>query len=413
MHRRVTFAVHFAELKFCTLGIHFRRGNRMAIRSSFVLGLCVAIPLSSFADFRYDETTRITGGSIVSMTKFAGAFSKQAHQMTDPVNSTILVKGNRMAHINQDSTEIIDLDKETITKIDHAQKKYSVVTFQEMKAAMEQAMEKAKAQAPPQPAPASTAKTEPPPPEMKFKVNVTNTGASKQVAGLAASESILKMSMEAKDQKSGQTGTLAMTNDMWMAPEIPGYGEVRDFNRRMALKMGTIFSGAVPSTVSPQLLGAQPGMLSGMADMQKEMSKLKGVPVSQVMRMGTTADGSALPAASEAPLPASDGPSAGSIADEAAANAANSATNAAASTAENKAASKMGNFGGVASGIGNLGGFGGFHKKKKAPEPEPAPAAQPTTSAQNAAAAAVLMESTTEMTRFSSASVDTTLFDVP
>ena len=47
------------------------------------------------------------------------------------------------------------------------------------------------------------------------------SGATKQVAGLAASESILKMTMQAKDQQSGQTGNMAITNDMWMAPEIP------------------------------------------------------------------------------------------------------------------------------------------------------------------------------------------------
>jgi flagellar motor protein MotB len=42
--------------------------------------------------------------------------------------------------------------------------------------------------------------------------------------------------------------------------------------------------------------------------MAKEMSKLKGVPVMQVMRMGSTANGEPLSAASEAPLPASSGP---------------------------------------------------------------------------------------------------------
>jgi hypothetical protein len=384
----------------------------MHIRTSLVLSLCVALPSSSFADFRYDETTKITGGSLVSMAKFAGAFSKQAHQITDPVNSTILVKGNRMAHINQETTEITDLDKETITKIDHTKKQYSVVTFQEMKAAMEEAMRKAQAQ--PQQAPAPQTNTTPPP-EMKFKVTVTNTGATKDVAGLAASESILKMSVEAKDQKSGQTGNMAITNDMWMALEIPGYGEVRDFERRMALKMGTMYSSAMPSSVSPQMLSMQPGMFSGMADMAKEMSKLKGVPVSQIMRMGTTMDGSALPAASEAPLPASNGPNAGDIANQAATNAANSAANTAASNAENKAGSHMGSFGGVPSSIGNLGSFGGFHKKKPQPDQSAAQTA-PANGAPAAGApqnAAVLMESTVEMTHFSSASVDPMLFDVP
>jgi hypothetical protein len=382
----------------------------MHIRTSLVLGLCVALPSSSFADFRYDETSKITGGSMVSMAKFASAFSKGAHQMTDPTNSTILVKGNRMAHINQDSTEIIDLDQETITKIDPVKKQYSVVTFQEMKAAMEEAMRRAQAeqkQAPPPTTPASTT----PPPEMKFKVSVTNTGAKKQVAGLDATESILKMTMEAKDQQSGQTGNMAMTNDMWMAPEIPGYGEVRDFNARMAAKMSTVYSGSMPSLISPQMLNMQPGMFSGMADMAKEMSKLKGVPVSQIMRMGTTADGSPLPAASEAPLPPSNGPNAGAVAGQAANNAANSATNTATANAENKVGSHMGTFGGVPSSLGNL-GFGGFHKKKPDPAAQPA-AASGTSPSAAPTNAAVLMESTMEMTNFSSAPVDAKLFDVP
>jgi hypothetical protein len=370
----------------------------MHIRASLVLGLCVALPSSSFGDFRYDETSKITGGSLVSMAKFAGAFSKQAHSITDPTNSTILVKGNRMAHINQETTEIIDLDQETVTNIDHTKKTYTVVTFQEMKAAAEEAMRKAQAQPQPKQAPPAPAANTTPPPEMKFKVTVTNTGATKNVAGLASSESILKMSMEAKDQQSGQTGNIAITNDMWMAPEIPGYGEVRDFNSRMAAKMGSVFSGPMPSSITPQMPGVQPGMFSGMADMAKEMSKLKGVPVSQIMRMGTTADGSPLPAASEAPLPPSNGPTAGSIASQAGASATDSAANTAASNAANKV--------GLSS-LANLGGFG-FHKKK--PQDTPAQPAPASGAPQNAA---VLMESSTEMTRFSSAPVDATLFDVP
>ena len=159
--------------------------------------------------------------------------------------------------------------------------------------------------------------------------------------------------------------------------------------------------------MSPSTLQAQPGMFTGMSEMAKEMQKLKGVPVSQVMRLGSTTDGSPLPAASEAPLPQSNGPSAGSIASQAAGNAANSAANDASATAENKVASKMGGFGNIA---GGLGGFGGFHKKKKQQEQE-----QQQAAAQSAAAQkwVVMMESSTETTNFSSASIDASLFNVP
>ncbi len=383
----------------------------MRFYTGLVLGLCLTLPASAFADFRYEETTQLTGGSIVNMTKTLGVFSKSARQMTDPTKSTILVKGNRMARINPEGTEIIDLDQETITHIDPSKKQYSVTTFQEMKAAMQEAMQKAAQQQPSQPQPQPQAAPAGQPPEMHFKVSVNNTGQSKQVAGLSAAQSILKMTLEAKDQQTGQTGNMAIANDMWMVPEIPGYNEVRDFNERMARKMGDMFSGAAvapPSLMSPQVMQAQPGMFSGMADMAKEMSKLKGVPVSQIIRLGSTPDGSPLPAASEAALPPSNAPNlgsaAGQAAGDAASNAANSAANSAAAQAESKAGSHLGGFGGVPSSLGNL-GFGGFHKKKKE-QPAP-PAATPTP------AWAVLMETSVETTGLSSASIDPSAFSIP
>jgi len=376
----------------------------MRMSRSLALSLCLALPTSALADFQYSETTKVTGGSLVSLAKFAGTFSKQARSITDPVTSSIYLKGNRMAHVYPDHTEVVDLDQETITHIDPAKKQYWVMTFQEMKQAMEQAMAKAKeaqAQQPQQPANSA------PPPDVKFNVSVTNTGASKQVAGLSASESILKMTAVVTDQQTAKSGTFGLNNDMWMVPEIPGYSEVRDFQRRFAEKLGTVYGGSLP----PSMM--QPGMGKGMADMAKEMSKLKGVPVLQIMRMGSTVDGSSLPAASEAPLPQSNTPSAGNVAgqaaDQAATNAANSATNTAASNAENKLGSKMGSFGGVANSIG-LGGFGGFHKKKPDQQQQQQQAQAQAAGSQNMM---VLMETSTETTNFSSSSVDPSKLAVP
>ena len=150
--------------------------------------------------------------------------------------------------------------------------------------------------------------------KMSFDVKVRKTGAQKEISGLQSNEAILTMTMTATDTQTQQSGNMAITNDMWMVPEIPGYDQVRDFYKRMAMKMvdaGTIGLGYDFS----KMLAQNPGAGQALGDMAKEMQKLDGVPIMQVMRMGTTTNGQPLPAASEAPTPAEPaGPSAGDVA---------------------------------------------------------------------------------------------------
>lgn len=327
-----------------------------------------AVSAKAYADVTYQETTQITGGSVMSMMRMAGTFSKAARQAGEPVVTTVTLKGNRMMRAGKDRTEIIDLDAGTVTVIDHLRKQYTTMTFEQMRQQMDAAMAKAKSQQSKQQPQANNDASNV---DVKFNVKVKDTGAAKDVEGLNTKESILTMTMDATDQKSGQTGALAITNDMYMAPDIPGYDEVREFNKRYALKMGAVLSGAV----SPQIMAmmGQPASSKGMADMVEEMSKLKGIPVLQIMRMGTTANGVPLPAASEAPLPAGPPPpTAGDIARQS---------------------------------VMNSLPFGGFGRKKKQEEQPPAEA--------NGQAAAVLMESNTQMKSFSKAAVDANVFALP
>src|ERR1700733_15531274 len=92
----------------------------MKIVKGVVFTAIVAASAALRADFSYTETTQVTGGSMLSLMKMAGAFSKQAQQAGQPIVSTVAIKGNRMAHINADRTEIIDRDADRITTIDPA-----------------------------------------------------------------------------------------------------------------------------------------------------------------------------------------------------------------------------------------------------------------------------------------------------
>ncbi len=80
----------------------------------------------------------------MQIMKMAGTFSKTARQAGEPIVSTVIVKGNRMTRIGQQQTEIIDLDRETVTSIDHQKRQYTVMTFEQMRQQIEKAMQKAK-----------------------------------------------------------------------------------------------------------------------------------------------------------------------------------------------------------------------------------------------------------------------------
>jgi len=350
------------------------------IQKLTMLACVLAIPTVLFADFSYQQTTQITGGSMLSMIKMAGALSSQARKAGDPIVNTVYLKGNRLANVSPDNIEIIDLDQETTTRIDTAKRTYTVMTFQQMKEQMakaQQEMEKRKAA---QPASTPAPKPDADKVKMSFDVHVRKTGTQRQVSGLATSEAIMTMMMIATDQNTKQTGTMAITNDMWVVPEIPGYTQIRDFYMRMASKMGTMPAGTGMDFT--RMLAQNPGATQGLAEMAKEMQKIQGVPVMQVMRMGTTTDGKPLSAASEAPLPPDSSPAMPSGGD----------------VAKQSAASVL---------TSHL-PFGGFGKKK---QDDPPPANQnsktpPPTSA-------VLMESQTTSSNFSSAPIDPSHFDVP
>lgn len=367
-----------------------------------VFCLCLLLPAAALGDFQYQETTQITGGSMLGMMKFAAHFSKQASQANAPVVSAVYVQGNRMARVNAHTIEIIDLDGGTITNVDLDKHTYTQMTFEQMRQAMQQGMQQAQAKMAQQ---KDSTPQQPQVPEnvkLDFKVNVRNTGASKQVSGLNANEAILTMQLQGTDTDTGKQGAFAITNDMWMAPDIPGYDELRAFNRKMAEKMGDLFVNSGLSAQFNQLKAMHPEASQGMSDLIKESSKLKGIPVEQVMRMGATTNGQPLPAASEAPLPQNQqtqqGPSAGDVAQQ-------TANDTATSTANNTISSKLSKFG-----VSGFSGFHGFgHKKQQTPPPQDDSA----TAQQQPPASTVLMETTTELTSFSSAPIDSSKFNVP
>jgi hypothetical protein len=220
-----------------------------------------------------------------------------------------------------------------------------------------------------------------------FDVSAKATGQTKTVSGLEAKEILITMTMQATDASTAQSGAMNIVTDSWMA-SVPGYGEVKEFNRKMGEKMGYLFGSGMSS------MGAmRPETLKGFEAVAKEMAKVEGVPVESTMKMlgQGTGDGSG-PQSSQPQ--SSQGNSSG--------NAPNNSPNVGAAAA------------GAALGRLGLGGFGRKKNNDPPPQQQPPPGAGDSPpQGQSPAQSGALLEMTTTMTGFSGGPADTSKFEVP
>ncbi len=192
------------------------------------VALSALIGTTALADFSYQETTKMTGGMMM----------RQGGTAPKPQTYATYVKGNRMARIGAERGQITDLDKETVTNVNYANKTYSVMTFAQMKSMMAQM---------------GGAKEEP------GEVNVTSheTGKTRVIGNVTAKEMLMTVKVAGSE----------IDTDVWLGPMVPGYEEVRQFQQRMARKMGDV--------------GA-PGMQRTMQEATKALIKANGIPLQQM-----------------------------------------------------------------------------------------------------------------------------------
>jgi hypothetical protein len=373
----------------------------MNLRKVAALGIILLASRLTYADASYQETSQITGGSMMAPLKSISFLSKSMRDAFAPITTTTMIHGNQKAVVGKDSIEIIDLDKETVTRIDNVHKTYTVMTFAQMRQAFEQmpkqiqqAQDQAK-QEPQAQQPKSDVKT-------SFDVSVKNTGVTKQVNGFTAQEQIVTLQMHATDPNAPPTDavnsvTYVVTTDAWITPDPPEVKEIQDFDKRYAQKLmeGVDLSAfkaqmtqMQTSSQNPglsQMFAGKPGSADAMAEMGKEMAKLQGTRVMEVTKMGGSGTG---PGAAQ--------------------NSAQTSDPAPAATPPSSNGSMAGMLGSALGGSA----LGGFHKKKT---PPPSDSTTTTTVAPDGTqtTSAVLMEMTLQKSNFSQAPVSSSSFEIP
>ena len=369
-----------------------------------VLLLVQSLALPARADFQYTETSQVTGGALVGMMKFAGVFArgdakKQEQQAMQPTSTTHSVKGGHLRTDNADGTsQIIDLEGKRVISINNTNKTYAVATFDQIRDAMQKAMQNLQAQQDAQPK--QTPEAQNPQLNITPTVKVTPGTGNRVILGQSTNETKFEMDITMQATGTGpnapppgQPNSVTMTTNMdtFVAPSVSGYEEFGEFYRRMAKEVNWM-------TLPPNIHVADPRVSQSMAELQQNSGSLKGLPMLSYVNMGMMpvggangADSSASAAQTQtAPPPAqtSSNSSSDSI-----------------PTSPSAALAK---------------GLGGLFNKRKAQQQQNSASTDQNGSTQAGAAPPNpnsnpndLIEITTQVTKFSDSSIDSSVFDVP
>jgi hypothetical protein len=241
------------------------------------------------ADVTYTETSQLTGGSMKGMLNFVSRLG--GNNLSKGVTSTVVVSGDKMASRSGDDGSIIDIAQGTITDVDYKGKKYAVITFAEMAAAMEQ-MPQAMADA--------KAKEKDGDVKVNVKVTTNNKGAGPAIAGASTTvfEILAETTTTVKDTKKNEEATMTSTMRMEEAMGKPqGWDTVRDFYRRMAAKM------PFRADMATQMMRQAGLTVEAMSESEKKLAAMDGMAMRSVVQMigqGEAAPQAEMPSAKDA-----------------------------------------------------------------------------------------------------------------
>ena len=184
--------------------------------------------------------------------------------MKGETNMRIFVKGDRsLTEMTADDPmggsmtdiKIIRLDKGVIWSIDHEKKEYTEMSITATQAMTGESQEESEEDIPT--------------PNLK----VVRTGETKKILNKDCEQVIVTMDVEDAD------GAMAFKQTMWVAKDIAGYEEIRNFQEQMS---GQDFAA------SSAMMGANK---KHYEDFQKEISEIEGFPLEIDMEMIVGAEG--------------------------------------------------------------------------------------------------------------------------
>ena len=227
------------------------------------------------------STSIKAGGALGMVFRMAGT----SNNLT-----TTYVTGHKMRTDSKDNSTIVDVDGGRFTTIDHKQKTYSTVTFEEMAAAMRSAQENMKAERAKDARKAEEQK--PSDVEWQADVSTEHTGQHQRIAGYDAQQLLVTVTVTAHEKGKPvppNQGALVALMDIWTSSDAPNAAAMEEFSRAYAQRMKTEFSSQMKGLEAA--FSSDPRMKTALEATAKEMAKVKGVALKSTTSMIAVPDG--------------------------------------------------------------------------------------------------------------------------
>lgn len=181
--------------------------------------------------------------SLLARADFSYTLTQKGAANTPPTKHYL--KGQKMMMDTGRTATLMDFDAQTVTRINNADKTYTVQKFSEVGSSV----------------------------QADIQADVKSTGQKKMINGFNASEVAMTMQVDASQARAEMK--MEMEIDIWISPDVPGAQELRAFYQKNLARF--------PWAAMAQ--GGNPGMQKAMADLQRKLAEMNGVPVLETVKM--------------------------------------------------------------------------------------------------------------------------------
>ena len=245
--------------------------NRVLKACAIALPVMLLTAAPSLADVKTRDKSQVKFEGMLGrmMGMFAGKAAKEG------VVTTVAVKGDRKAEMNDTFGRIVDLKEEKVYELDIKKKTYQVVTFDELRRRMQEARERAEKQAPKE----DPSQKDKPARELDVDFDVKETGQTRSIAGHDTKEVVMTVTVREKGRALEDGGGMVMTSNSWLAAAIPAMKELSDFDLRYWKAIAPEAAGMSAEQMAA-VMAMYPMVQQAMERLKTEGTKLQGTPLS-------------------------------------------------------------------------------------------------------------------------------------